>query len=76
MMEIQEEKRQVILYLNKNLYPPELVLQALGDFNKVCEGSLNEEKLILKPKGEMDLTYLGCEFSNYLIGLLNGGKKE
>jgi len=72
-VEVEEKNSTVTLTFNKNLYPQELIEQAISDFKDACEAAFQNEKLVLRPKSdEIKADVLGYEFYNYLLGLIKG----
>ena len=71
MIEIEENK--IKIELNKKFYDLDAVKESLKDFNKVCNGTIANKKVIeitLKPKDKSLTNILGYEFCNYVLGLM------
>lgn len=61
----------MIIRLNKRLYSEDAVLEALKDFEEVCDGRIVRDyiEVDLKQKEEFDKP-LDKEFCNYVLGLM------
>lgn len=69
-VEVNQKQNQVKLFFNKKFYDKKFIDIALNDYSKVCNIKQEGDAIILEPKEEIDLTILGCEFYNYVLGLM------
>ena len=74
-IQINKEKNEICILLNKDFYNLEEIRNALEDFYEVCDGKIFEEekhkiKIVLKPKEHLMIEMLGHEFCNYSLGLM------
>lgn len=74
-IQINKEKNEIIILLNKNFYNIESIKNALEDFKDICCGELiyaenNYIKIVLKLKDKSMIEILGDEFCNYSLGLM------
>jgi hypothetical protein len=64
-------KGSVLLTLNPDFYPPELVERTIEKFSDACSASVDEKDqktlVTLRPKGSVPLKTLGYEFMNHLL---------
>jgi hypothetical protein len=67
-------KHEVLLILKKDFYKGEIIKEVIEDFKEICLSEVEEcedsFRVLLKPIQEKDLENLGCEFSNYVLGLM------
>jgi hypothetical protein len=72
-VKINKEGNQVSLTFNDSLYPKNFIEVAIRDFHEVCDVKINKNELILRPSNpQIDVTALGYEFYNYVLGLIKG----
>ncbi|MBU4204938.1 HxsD-like protein [Patescibacteria group bacterium] len=74
-MEINREKNEIFILLNKHFYNIESISNALEDFKDICCGELSDAgkdyiQIILKLKDKSMIEILGYEFCNYSLGLM------
>ncbi len=74
-IQINKEKNEICILLNKDFYNIEEIKSTLKDFKEVCKGEVKEKKenqikIILKPNENSVINSLGHEFCNYSLGLM------
>ncbi|MBL7056012.1 hypothetical protein ISS07_03825 [Candidatus Woesearchaeota archaeon] len=69
-IKIQQEKNEVLVSFNEKFYKEDAINQAIADFKQACDIKKNENGLLMKPKGNIDIDTLGYEFYNYVLGLM------
>lgn len=67
---INRQKNEVRLRFNEQFYPKKYIDMAVDDFGKVCDFKESKDCLVLKPKGKEDISTIGYEFYNYVLGLI------
>lgn len=71
---INKKTGEINLTFNKFFYDPSVIRKSIEDFKGVCDASFKEgDKILvtLSPKEkETDLTTLGYEFFNYVLGFM------
>ena len=74
-IQINKEKNEILILLNKHFYNIESISNALEDFKDICCGKFSDAgkdyiKIILKLKDKSMIEILGHEFCNYSLGLM------
>jgi len=72
-MGIKAKKNSVVVELNPRIYSQLSINQAIEDFKESCDIKTSEQGIELKPKDKEDLTIVGYEFYNYVLGLMKNG---
>jgi hypothetical protein len=62
--------RDVLVHLNEKIYPSAFINQAITDFQAVSRIEQTEDAIIISPKDPKDLSRIGFEFCNYVLGLI------
>ncbi len=67
---INRQKNEVRLCFNERFYPKKYIDMAVDDFGEACNIKESKGCLVLKPKGKEDISIIGYEFYNYVLGLV------
>jgi len=70
---IKLEKDKVIIQYNPQIYPDNVMLQAVESFKDVCSCSIDNQSstIKLKPNKGIDKKTIGYELINFCLGIIN-----